>query len=96
MQLYGVENTKVFELARYALIPAAGAGTRFDGARSKQYSLLAGKPLLWHSVHAILAAPVENVFVVLAPGDKQFAQCDWSAFAGRLEPLYCGGGTRRA
>ena len=33
--------------------------------------------------------------MVLAPGDTAFAQQDWSAFAGRLEPLYCGGETRR-
>ena len=33
--------------------------------------------------------------MVLAPGDKAFAGYDWSAFAGKLEPLYCGGETRR-
>ena len=38
---------------------------------------------------------VESVFVVLAPGDRTFATYDWSAFAGKLEPLYCGGETRR-
>ena len=95
MQLYGVENTKDFELARYALIPAAGAGTRFAGALPKQYLSLAGKPMLWHAVKSVSEAPIENVFVVLAPEDKRFAQLDWSAFAGRLEPLYCGGETRR-
>ena len=95
MQLYGVENTKDFELTLYALIPAAGAGTRLRGENPKQYLPLAGKPMLWHAVNSIFEAPVENVFVVLAPDDKQFAQLDWSAFAGRLEPLYCGGETRR-
>ena len=95
MQLYGVENTKVFELTLYALIPAAGAGTRLRGEIPKQYLPLAGKPMLWHAVKSVSAAPIENVFVVLAPEDKQFAQLDWSAFAGRLEPLYCGGETRR-
>ncbi len=39
--------------------------------------------------------PVESVFVVLAPGDKTFASKDWSAFEGKLEPLYCGGESRR-
>jgi 2-C-methyl-D-erythritol 4-phosphate cytidylyltransferase len=39
--------------------------------------------------------PVECVFVVLAPGDKTFAALDWSAFEGKVQPLYCGGGTRR-
>ena len=39
--------------------------------------------------------PVETVFVVLAPDDKAFARQDWKAFKGQLEPLYCGGKTRR-
>ncbi len=95
MQLYDVENTKVFELTLYALIPAAGAGTRLRGELPKQYLPLVGKPMLWHAVKSMFEAPVENVFVVLAPDDKQFARLDWSAFAGRLEPLYCGGATRR-
>ena len=51
--------------------------------------------MLWHAVRSMCEAPVENVFVVLAPADKQFGRFDWSAFAGRLEPLYCGGETRR-
>jgi len=95
MQLYGVENTKVFELTLYALIPAAGAGSRLRGEIPKQYLPLAGKPMLWHAVNALCGAPIENVFVVLAPEDRQFAQFDWSAFAGKLEPLYCGGERRR-
>ena len=95
MQLYGAENTKDFELTLYALIPAAGAGTRFREEIPKQYLPLAGKPMLWHAVKSMCEAPVENVFVVLAPDDKQFGKFDWSVFAGRLEPLYCGGETRR-
>jgi len=65
-----------------------------DGA-PKQYLPLLGKPMLWHSVRALCAARLENVFVVLAPSDDEFARHDWSAFRGRLEPLYCGGETRR-
>lgn len=78
-----------------ALIPAAGAGTRVAGAFPKQYAALAGRPMLWHAVAAVCRAPVETVFIVLAPGDTAFKSCDWSAFAGKLEPLYCGGETRR-
>ena len=95
MQLYGVENTKVFELTLYALIPAAGAGTRLRGDTPKQYLPLAGRPMLWHAVKSICVPPIENVFVVLAPGDREFAKHDWSAFQGRTEPLYCGCATRR-
>jgi 2-C-methyl-D-erythritol 4-phosphate cytidylyltransferase len=82
-------------LTCYALIPSAGSGSRFAAAQPKQYLALAGKPMLWHAVAALCRPPVETVFVVLAPGDKAFAGYDWSAFAGKLEPLYCGGATRR-
>ena len=51
--------------------------------------------MLWHAVKSVCRPPVENVLVVLAPEDRQFGQFDWSAFAGRIEPLYCGGETRR-
>jgi 2-C-methyl-D-erythritol 4-phosphate cytidylyltransferase len=78
-----------------ALIPAAGSGSRLAGALPKQYASLAGKPMLWHAVAAVCRPPVETVFVVLAPGDSAFKSCDWNAFAGRLEPLYCGGESRR-
>jgi len=78
-----------------ALIPAAGSGSRAAGAQPKQYAALAGKPMLWHAVAAVCRPPVETVFVVLAPGDHAYPQYDWSAFAGRIAPLYCGGETRR-
>ena len=95
MQLYGLENTKDFCVAFYALIPAAGTGTRLRAEAPKQYLALAGKPMLWHAVASVCVAPVENVFVVLAPEDREFAKHDWRAFEGRMEPLYCGGATRR-
>jgi len=79
----------------YALIPAAGSGTRICAEAPKQYLPLAGRPMLWHAVRAVCVPPVESVFVVLAPGDSAFATHDWGAVAGKLEPLYCGGETRR-
>ena len=78
-----------------ALVPAAGSGSRFAANQPKQYLPLSGKPMLWHAVAALARAPVETVFVVLAPEDKTFATYDWSAFAGRMETLFCGGATRR-
>ena len=83
--------------ARYfGLVPAAGSGSRFGSDVLKQYSLLAGKPMLYHSIERLLATPeVEIVFVVLAPGDTEFRRHDWSAFGNRLAPLYCGGASRR-
>jgi 2-C-methyl-D-erythritol 4-phosphate cytidylyltransferase len=85
-------------LAIFALIAAAGTGTRMargePDAVPKQYLPLSGKPVLWHAVRGVCVPPVESVFVVLAPGDKAFEGFDWSAFAGQLEPLYCGGASR--
>ena len=66
-----------------------------QGGAPKQYAQLAGKPMLWHAVSAVCVPSVTAVFVVLAPGDAQFARHDWSAFGDRVHPLYCGGETRR-
>jgi 2-C-methyl-D-erythritol 4-phosphate cytidylyltransferase len=79
----------------FALIPAAGSGSRFAGGQPKQYARIAGKAMLWYAVKAVCVPPVESVFVVLAPGDQTYAAQDWSAFDGKVEPLYCGGATRR-
>jgi 2-C-methyl-D-erythritol 4-phosphate cytidylyltransferase len=79
----------------FGLVPAAGTGSRF-GAALKQYSPLAGKPMLFHAVRQLLAAAeVEIVFAVLPPGDTEFRKHDWSSFGERLAPLYCGGASRR-
>src|SRR3982074_831999 len=84
--------------ARYfGLVPAAGSGTRFGNAGPKQYSPLAGKPMLHHSIARLLAAPeVEIVFVVLPPADREFREHDWSAFGeGPSPPSSRGGGAPR-
>src|SRR5260221_4651450 len=79
----------------FGLVPAAGSGSRFGIAGPKQYSQLRGRPMLYHSVERLLAAPgVEVVFVVLAPADTEFRRHDWSAFGGRLAPLYFRGAGR--
>ena len=79
----------------FALIPAAGSGSRAASREPKQYATLAGRPMLWHAIRAVSVPPVKAVFVVLSPDDRSFAGHDWSAFHGMLEPLYCGGEARR-
>jgi 2-C-methyl-D-erythritol 4-phosphate cytidylyltransferase len=79
----------------FGLIPAAGAGARMGRGTPKQYLPLLGRPMLYHSVNALLASDsIDTVFVVLAPGDREFRQHDWSDFGERIAPLYCGGATR--
>jgi 2-C-methyl-D-erythritol 4-phosphate cytidylyltransferase len=77
----------------YALIPAAGRGERFGSL--KQYVPIGGRPMLWHAVRAVCMPPVESVFVVLARADREFARHEWNALGAKVEPLYCGGETRR-
>jgi 2-C-methyl-D-erythritol 4-phosphate cytidylyltransferase len=81
----------------FALVPAAGSGTRLGGGLPKQYLELAGRPLLYHSVARLCShAGIEQAFVVLAPGDARFRSIDWGPHAGKVQPLYCGGDTRAA
>ena len=81
----------------FALIPAAGSGSRMGAGLPKQYLPLAGKPLLHHALGCLCRhAAIERVFVVLAAGDRHYAEYDWQPFAAKLEPLYCGGETRAA
>jgi 2-C-methyl-D-erythritol 4-phosphate cytidylyltransferase len=78
---------------RFGLIPAAGGSSRFGGAEPKQYALLAGAPILRHTIRALNESiALEAVFVVLAPDDQRYAQRigDLPGVA----PLYCGGPTR--
>jgi len=79
----------------FALVPAAGSGSRMGGELPKQYLPLAGQPMIYHALATLCAcSDISTVFVVLAPGDTQFHQYDWSAFGDKLQPLHCGGATR--
>ncbi|KAF0205911.1 MAG: 2-C-methyl-D-erythritol 4-phosphate [Gallionellaceae bacterium] len=79
----------------YALVPAAGSGSRMGSDLPKQYLDLAGHPMIYHALTTLCACPhIRTVFVVLAPDDEFFKRYDWSHCTGKLEPLYCGGATR--
>ena len=79
----------------FGLIPAAGAGERMGQSTPKQYLKLRGRPMLYHSVNALLASGrIDTVFVVLAPADHEFRRHEWGEFGERIAPLYCGGATR--
>jgi 2-C-methyl-D-erythritol 4-phosphate cytidylyltransferase len=78
----------------WAVVPAAGRGTRFGGDVPKQYLEVAGEPLLAHSLRALLAHPaVEGAVVVLAADDALWP--GWSMFADK-PILACIGGDARA
>ena len=81
----------------YALVPAAGSGARFGAEVPKQYLPLAGRPVIYRTLAALLACPhIEKVWVVLSPGDEWWGSFDWHALGERIVPLFCGGATRAA
>jgi 2-C-methyl-D-erythritol 4-phosphate cytidylyltransferase len=79
----------------FALVPAAGTGTRLGDDQPKQYHLLAGRPMIRHALEVLCASPrIQRVFVVLADGDDIWERFDWTEFGVRLSVLRCGGATR--
>ena len=57
----------------YAIILAAGNGTRMGGAVAKQYQLLGGKPVLYYSVRAFEESAVDGIVLVTAAGMEEYA-----------------------
>jgi len=77
----------------WAVIPAAGRGTRFGSDVPKQYVEIAGEPLLAHTLRALFAhSTVEGAVVVLAEGDAHWP--GWESFAGKPVITCIGGGER--
>ena len=79
----------------YAIVPAAGQGTRMGDAVPKQYLPIAGKPMMFHSIETLASVPrIACVCVVLSPLDRHWKEHDWSAFADKVEPIFAGGAHR--
>jgi 2-C-methyl-D-erythritol 4-phosphate cytidylyltransferase len=79
----------------FAIVPAAGSGSRFGAEKPKQYLDLLGRPLIFHTLAALTACPdIERVWVVLAPDDPWWPRYDWSELGAKLETVRCGGTTR--
>jgi len=56
-----------------AIIPAAGAGKRIKSNIKKPYLILDNKPILVHTIQAIIRPGlVDSIVVVVAPGDRQY------------------------
>jgi 2-C-methyl-D-erythritol 4-phosphate cytidylyltransferase len=80
----------------FALLPAAGVGTRMAVDQPKQYLDIAGRPMIWHTIRAFERHPaIARVYVAIAPEDGYWNGYDWGGF-GKLRVLRCGGDTRAA
>jgi len=78
----------------WAVVPAAGRGTRFGGPTPKQYLLAGDRVLLAHTLEALLSHPVvTGVMVVVAENDADWP--GWQSLADK-PILTCIGGATRA
>jgi len=81
----------------FALVPAAGIGERSGADRPKQYVEVAGRPLMAHTLAALLAVPaLSATLVVLSPEDSHFEQALPEFHGDRAWLARCGGATRAA
>lgn len=79
----------------FAIVPAAGSGSRMRSEQPKQYLPLLGQPLIRHTLGVLCDSPViDRVYVVLSVGDQEWDRHDWRWFGDRLVPLFCGGASR--
>ncbi|MFN8840067.1 MAG: 2-C-methyl-D-erythritol 4-phosphate cytidylyltransferase, partial [Burkholderiales bacterium] len=80
----------------FAVVPAAGSGTRLGADRPKQYLELGGATVLERTVAALLGCDwIERVLVVVSPDDTVAATLPGLASPRvAVEPV--GGATRRA
>jgi 2-C-methyl-D-erythritol 4-phosphate cytidylyltransferase len=77
----------------WAVVPAAGLGTRFGAGLPKQYLEVDGEPLIAHALRALLSHPVvEGVVVALAADDPNWP--GWQEFEGKPVVACTGGATR--
>jgi len=79
----------------FALVPAAGSGARFGSEVPKQYLELVGRPLIFHTLAALCRCErIDQVWVVLSPGDEWWGSYHWATLGGKLHAVFCGGATR--
>lgn len=79
----------------FALVPAAGQGTRIGDAVPKQYLPIAGKPMLFHALETLASvARIQAVVAILSPLDRHWGEFDWSAFPEKIEAAFTGGANR--
>ena len=97
--LMALTNANKVAARYFALIPAAGVGSRMGADCPKQYLSLSGKPVLQHTIETFLACgSIECVYVVVSSEDEwldDFIASSPKWDAGRVRFLRCGGNTRR-
>ncbi|HVF64393.1 MAG TPA: 2-C-methyl-D-erythritol 4-phosphate cytidylyltransferase [Casimicrobiaceae bacterium] len=77
----------------FALLPAAGVGSRVGGALPKQYVTLGGRPVLAHTLERLQSAfAFDSLFVIVARDDEAVERLIGTR--APVEILRCGGASR--
>ncbi len=66
-------------MSYWAVVPAAGSGTRMQSAVPKQYLTLAGKTVIEHALSRLLThSRIDGVMVALAPDDERWCALEFA------------------
>ena len=82
-------------MKKTALIVAGGKGSRMESDMPKQFILLAGKPILMHTIEAFDQCNVSNIIVVLPPNQIAFWKELCTQFSFNLSHEILAGGASR-
>ncbi|MDI3378944.1 MULTISPECIES: 2-C-methyl-D-erythritol 4-phosphate cytidylyltransferase [Acinetobacter] len=82
-----------FQTKLWAIIPAAGSGSRFSKTELKQYQLIDGKTVLEHTVDRLNGLPLDG-YVLAIGQDDNIAQT--LPLKNRQKAHFCLGGKERA
>ena len=82
---------------KYAgIILAAGSGSRMHSDIPKQYIEIDGKPLIYYTLETFERSVVDEIVLVVRPGDEEYARreiVDRYGFT-KVSSIVCGGETR--
>lgn len=59
-----------------AIILAAGSGKRMQSSVKKQYMEILGRPLIYYALHAFEMSRVDEIVLVVSPGDEEYVRRD--------------------
>lgn len=85
-------------MANIAIIPAAGTGSRMQAGVNKQYLLLAGRPILFHTLSLFAAHPrIDRICIVVPAGEIDYCRSEIVERYGlaKVSAIIAGGPTRQ-
>lgn len=90
-------TARMIHTQKTAVIVAGGSGTRMGSATPKQFLLLKGRPLLWHTIKAFLDAYADmQIILVLPEAHLETGKAIADTFTNAPIQLVAGGDTRFA